>query len=202
MASSVPNMKSASALASSVLPTPVGPRNRNEPMGRLGSFRPTRAVLTARLTADTASSWPTMRSCRCSTIDGIPAALVGSQLAGGDAGHQAGGQGDVFVVQPAPQGGPAVAVHCQMGLPVHAHQRAGPMQQLHGRSRQRRAGQRSGAPGVRRRAGCRRRCGGRSRPPAGVYARPGSRRFPSRPPRARARRAHVLPRPDRQPSAR
>ena len=31
------NRHSASALASSVLPTPVGPRNRKEPMGRLGS---------------------------------------------------------------------------------------------------------------------------------------------------------------------
>src|SRR4028118_1641933 len=34
--------KSASARASSVLPTPVGPRNRNEPMGRCGSERPAR----------------------------------------------------------------------------------------------------------------------------------------------------------------
>ena len=30
----------ASALVSSVLPTPVGPRNRNEPMGRFGSCKP------------------------------------------------------------------------------------------------------------------------------------------------------------------
>ena len=34
------NRNSASARASSVLPTPVGPRKRNEPMGRLGSCRP------------------------------------------------------------------------------------------------------------------------------------------------------------------
>ena len=33
-------MNSASARASSVLPTPVGPRNRNEPIGRSGSCRP------------------------------------------------------------------------------------------------------------------------------------------------------------------
>ena len=39
-ASSLPNMNSARALASSVLPTPVGPRKMNEPMGRLGSFEP------------------------------------------------------------------------------------------------------------------------------------------------------------------
>ena len=35
-------MNSASARASSVLPTPVGPRNRNVPIGRSGSCRPAR----------------------------------------------------------------------------------------------------------------------------------------------------------------
>src|SRR5660398_319802 len=37
IARSSSNRKSASAFASSVLPTPVGPRNRNEPVGRSGS---------------------------------------------------------------------------------------------------------------------------------------------------------------------
>src|SRR5258708_7419067 len=37
-ASSLPNINSASALASSVLPTPVGPMKMKEPMGRFGSF--------------------------------------------------------------------------------------------------------------------------------------------------------------------
>ena len=41
----------ASALVSSVLPTPVGPRNMNEPIGRLGSCRPARARRTAVDTA-------------------------------------------------------------------------------------------------------------------------------------------------------
>ncbi len=45
------NRNSASALVSSVLPTPVGPRNRNEPIGRFGSFRPARARRTASETA-------------------------------------------------------------------------------------------------------------------------------------------------------
>ena len=36
IASSLPNMNSASARASSVLPTPVGPRKMNEPIGRFG----------------------------------------------------------------------------------------------------------------------------------------------------------------------
>src|SRR5271155_1337613 len=40
MASSVSNMNSAKALESSVLPTPVGPRNMNEPIGRCGSDSP------------------------------------------------------------------------------------------------------------------------------------------------------------------
>ena len=42
IASSVSNRNSASALHSSVLPTPVGPRNRKEPLGRRGSDRPAR----------------------------------------------------------------------------------------------------------------------------------------------------------------
>src|ERR1700712_61272 len=47
IARSSSNRKSASALASSVLPTPVGPRNRNEPVGRSGSLTPARARRTA-----------------------------------------------------------------------------------------------------------------------------------------------------------
>src|SRR2546422_656514 len=64
IASSSSNRCRASARASSVLPTPVGPRNRNEPMGRRGSLRPARARRIASLVAWTASSWPTTRSCR------------------------------------------------------------------------------------------------------------------------------------------
>ena len=56
MAASSSNRNPASALVSSVLPTPVGPRNRNEPMGRLGSFNPARARRTASDTASRASS--------------------------------------------------------------------------------------------------------------------------------------------------
>ena len=63
MASSEPNMASANALDSSVLPTPVGPKNRKEPMGRFGSFRPTRPLRMALATAVTASSWPMTRLC-------------------------------------------------------------------------------------------------------------------------------------------
>src|SRR3954471_8102315 len=36
------NRNPASALHNSVLPTPVGPRNRNDPFGRFGSDRPAR----------------------------------------------------------------------------------------------------------------------------------------------------------------
>ena len=42
IASSSPNRNSASVRASSVLPTPDGPRKMNEPVGRFGSFRPAR----------------------------------------------------------------------------------------------------------------------------------------------------------------
>ena len=51
MAFSSSNRKSASALASSVLPTPVGPRNRNDPVGRFGSEMPARERRTASETA-------------------------------------------------------------------------------------------------------------------------------------------------------
>ncbi len=60
-ASSSSNRNAASARASSVLPTPVGPRKMNEPIGRFGSRRPTRLRRTARATAATASSCPTSR---------------------------------------------------------------------------------------------------------------------------------------------
>ena len=55
-ASSLPNTASARAFESSVLPTPVGPRNRKEPTGLLGSLSPTRLLFTALATQDTASS--------------------------------------------------------------------------------------------------------------------------------------------------
>src|SRR6478736_3351349 len=62
MARSSSKRKSARDLASSVLPTPVGPRKRNEPVGRLGSLIPARARRTASETAATAFFWPISRS--------------------------------------------------------------------------------------------------------------------------------------------
>ena len=53
---SVSNNASDSDFASSVLPTPVGPMNMNEPIGRFISLRPARALITASETASTASS--------------------------------------------------------------------------------------------------------------------------------------------------
>ncbi len=61
IACSSSNRNAASALVSSVLPTPVGPRNMNEPIGRFGSCKPARARRTAVDTATTASCWPTTR---------------------------------------------------------------------------------------------------------------------------------------------
>src|SRR6201996_5884402 len=62
--SSVSNSAAASVLASSVLPPPVGPRKMNDPIGRRGSLIPERARMMASATSRTASSWPTIRSCR------------------------------------------------------------------------------------------------------------------------------------------
>ncbi|MNQ88808.1 hypothetical protein D3C85_1040890 [compost metagenome] len=66
--SSESNRNSASARVSSVLPTPVGPRNRNDPYGRAGSARPARERRMASDTRRTASSWPTTRLCRNSSM--------------------------------------------------------------------------------------------------------------------------------------
>ncbi len=51
MFSSVSNSAAASALASSVLPTPVGPRKMNDPIGRRGSLMPERARMIASATS-------------------------------------------------------------------------------------------------------------------------------------------------------
>ena len=61
MAFSSSNKNSASARESSVLPTPVGPRKMNEPIGRFSSCKPARARRTAFDTALIASSWPMTR---------------------------------------------------------------------------------------------------------------------------------------------
>ena len=61
-------MNSARALASSVLPTPVGPAKMKQPVGRLGSFRPLRLRRTALATLLIASSWLMTRLCSSSSI--------------------------------------------------------------------------------------------------------------------------------------
>ena len=55
---SLPNMTSARAFASSVLPTPVVPRKMNVPEGFLSSLRPSLPRRIALEIAVTASSWP------------------------------------------------------------------------------------------------------------------------------------------------
>src|SRR5215218_9472690 len=85
IAASSPKRASARVRASSVFPTPVGPRNRKLPMGRFGSESPARARLTASATASTASSWPITRSWSCSSrcMSRSRSSLV-SWLTGGD----------------------------------------------------------------------------------------------------------------------
>ena len=56
----------ARAFASSVLPTPVGPRKMKDPMGRFSSLSPARPRRMASLTAVTASSCPMTRRWRMS----------------------------------------------------------------------------------------------------------------------------------------
>ena len=45
-------------MATSVFPTPVGPKKINEPIGLRGSFIPLRALIIALETNSIASSWP------------------------------------------------------------------------------------------------------------------------------------------------
>ena len=66
--SSLPKTSEASAFASSVLPTPVGPTNINEG-GLLVLFSPALFLLIARATADTASFWPITLLWRLSSKD-------------------------------------------------------------------------------------------------------------------------------------
>ena len=65
---SLPNRKFASARASSVLPTPVGPRNRKLPTGRFGFFSPARERRMARDSAEIALSWLMTRLCSSSSM--------------------------------------------------------------------------------------------------------------------------------------
>ena len=58
MESLSPNICFASILANKVLPTPVGPRNMNDPIGRLGSFKSARERLNALAITSVAFSCP------------------------------------------------------------------------------------------------------------------------------------------------
>ena len=68
MARSSSKRNSARALASSVLPTPVGPRKRKEPVGRSGSEMPARERRTASATAATAAFCQMRRSPMTSSM--------------------------------------------------------------------------------------------------------------------------------------
>ena len=60
------NRLSAKLFASSVFPTPVGPKNRNEPIGFLGSLIPALDLIIASDTSSTASSCPITLLCNIS----------------------------------------------------------------------------------------------------------------------------------------
>ncbi len=66
--SSSPKRNSARVRASSVLPTPEGPRKMNEPAGRFGSLIPARERRIALETAVIATSWPITRLCSSSSM--------------------------------------------------------------------------------------------------------------------------------------
>src|SRR2546426_6353716 len=96
IASSSSNRCRASARASSVLPTPVGPRNKNEPMGRRGSLRPARARRIASLTAWTAGLLAHHALVQANLHLQQLAHLAFQQPADRDAGPLADYLGDIF----------------------------------------------------------------------------------------------------------
>ena len=65
---SLPKRKAARPRATSVLPTPVGPRKRNEPTGRFGFLSPARVRRMALATALIAPSCDTIRRCSSSSM--------------------------------------------------------------------------------------------------------------------------------------
>ena len=77
----------ASCLESSVLPTPVGPVNRKQPIGRSTPESPARPRLTARTTVLIAASWPntTARSSRLEVLE--PLAVRDRRAHRGDVRH-------------------------------------------------------------------------------------------------------------------
>ena len=97
----------ASARASSVLPTPVGPEKMNEPIGRLGSLSPARERRMARDTALMASSWPTTERVELVFHPQQPGGLRLLQPGDRDAGPAGDDEGDGLLVD-----------HRAAGLPV------------------------------------------------------------------------------------
>ena len=63
-----PNAASATAFAISVLPTPLGPRKRNDPINRPGSFIPMRMRFTAGTSKRTAWAWLITRALRSTPL--------------------------------------------------------------------------------------------------------------------------------------
>src|ERR1700683_1684050 len=101
---------SASALASSVFPTPVGPRNRNEPDGRSGSAMPALDLRTASETACTAAAWPVRGGPSPSSV---PLRL---SLKGGDLPVHQPGRGLEVSVPLGPLGLPAQVIQLLLQL--------------------------------------------------------------------------------------
>ncbi len=97
MACSSSKRNSASARASSVLPTPVGPRKMNEPIGRFSSCKPARARRTALDTAVIAVLLADDALAEAVFHADEFFAFAFAQIGDGDAGPRADDFGDVFL---------------------------------------------------------------------------------------------------------
>src|SRR5216683_1210734 len=99
----------ASCLASSVLPTPVGPVNRKQPAGWSGWPRPARARLMDMTAVWTAPSWPKTTRCSASSSErrrSLSEAVIAQVAPGQPCGGVEGGVGvgdAVVLLVPAAQ---------------------------------------------------------------------------------------------------
>ncbi len=130
------NRNLASARASSVLPTPVGPEKMNEPIGRFGSLSPARERRMARETALMASSCPTTRWCSSSSIRSSRGGLRLLQPGDRNPGPARDDEGDLLLVDHRAAGLPLplplllLEPDLVLQVPLLVPQRGGPLEVL------------------------------------------------------------------------
>ena len=115
----------ASCLASSVLPTPVGPMNRNEPTGRVAPESPACARCTARTTTATASSCANTTFLQIGLEVLEPRAIARRRARDRDARHARDRRLDVATRRRSCASSPLAQLHRRAGLVDHVDRLVG-----------------------------------------------------------------------------